>query len=353
MIPMFRPTVIPHVEVLNLTTPVYAQFELTGKCNYRCIMCYNAWKGDQLHIGRQLNREEHFRILDILNPHIFSLVFSGGEPTLISWLPGLVEYTRQANVDCSIITNGSNITPTLAHDLDVAGLQNAQISLHHFTGSINDWITGVEGSCGATLQGAHNLMKTLGAESLGVCMVTNNQTYADVYEMGRFLHKEGFKSLAVGVMSFSGMAARNRMFLTVSQLRSVIRQLEQLHAELGFSVGLTGGVPHCVLGDGYEDSPVEVYNHCDAAINQIVVGPDGEARPCVEYPQSGGNLLEVPLTEIWQSPVFRKVRNFEDVPPSCHDCVLVSSCRGGCRVSALNYTGQLQGQDPLTMEENQ
>jgi len=351
MLPMFRRTVIPHVEVLNLTTPVFAQVELTDKCNYECVMCYNAWKGEELRVVRSLTREEHFDVLDILNPHILSQVFSGGEPTEVPWLSELVEHTRKANVDCSIISNGANITDPLAFSLFNAGLQSAQISLHHFEPSLNDWVTGTKGSFEATLGGAHNVQKYLGAENVGICMVVNDHTCEDVYQMGQFLHAEGFQTLAVGVMSYSGMAVRNNMFLTSSQLRNVVRQLEKVQKDFGLAVGLTGGIPHCVLGEEFTDSVVEMYNHCDAAISQIVVGPDGECRPCVEYPRSGGNILDEPLERIWTSPVFELVRSFQDVPESCHFCDRVSQCRGGCRVSALNYTGNLRGLDPLLLKE--
>lgn len=348
MLNMYRSTVLPHVKVLNLTTPVNAQFEITTDCSYRCIMCYNVWRGlSTFRVGKPLSKEEHFKILKILDRYIVLMIFSGGEPTGVLWLPDLVSQCRKDNVDCSIISNGVNITQQLSKRLKGAGLQEVQISLHHYDQKINDWITNTENSVSMTLTGAHNIMSALGSEFVGVCMVANTRTYKDVYNMGRFLKNEGFKNLAVGVLSYSGMAVKNGLLLNATQLNDMFDQLKAVNKDFGLTVGFTGGFPECILPKGWKDTSVEMYNTCDAAISQIVVSADGECRPCVEYPYSGGNILSQDLKDIWQSPVFLSIRNFEDVPKFCYQCKMVSSCRGGCRAAALNYSGVFQGPDPL------
>lgn len=349
---IYSQTSIPHVQTMNLSTPLYAQFEVSGTCDDKCIMCYNVWHG-KFKIPGLLTREQHFEVLKILNPHIFSIIFSGGEPTDTPWLPELIEYCSKCNVDSSLISHGKNIDDDLARRLAGAGLQGAQISLHHYKDEVSDWITGTEGSIGKTLRGIHNMLKYLTPESIGICMVVNHKTAEDVFEMGSFLADEGVKIFAVSMLSYSGRAVKAGFLPTKKQLHQVYTQLETVHKEFDLKVGFTGGMPFCVLPKGYEESPVEFHNTCDAAINQVVISPNGTCRPCVEYPQSGGHILKKPLEDIWQSDVFRRIRMFHNVPEGCVSCTHISTCHGGCRAAAINFTGSDIGLDPLMCEVNQ
>lgn len=181
-------------------------------------------------------------------------------------------------------------------------------------------------------------------------MVANSETVGDVYEMGRFLHLQGVTRFSVGLLSCSGSAKTNHMVLRREDVLPLCQQLAQVHHDFGLQVGFTGGVPFCTLPDDIDES-VRLHNICDAAIHQIVIGPDGHCRPCVEHSGDGGNILTTPLEEVWKSSVFEEVRLFRNVPPECHRCRQVSVCHGGCRASACNYTGSITGRDPLMPEE--
>ncbi len=346
---MYRDTSLEFLKILDLTTPIYAQMELTQECPDRCIMCYNVWHGGY-ELGPKLTETQHVEIVDALNPHIFSMVFSGGEPTTVPWLSRLIERCRSANVDCTLITNGKLIDKGLALSLHSAGLQGAQISLHHYEDGISDWITGTGNSVRRTLTGAKNLLSHIGDESIGICMVVNKVTVNDVYQMGVFIHRHGFRNLVIGVLSYSGRAAVNNLRIDSHDLQRIHVQLEELHNDLDLGVGFTGGMPFCIMPKGWQSSPVQMHNTCDAAIHQLVVGPDGECRPCVEYPFSGGNILTERLEDIWSSKPFEKIRSFRNIPPLCVNCDVVSECHGGCRAAALAFTGDLCGLDPFLVQ---
>jgi radical SAM protein with 4Fe4S-binding SPASM domain len=106
--------------------------------------------------------------------------------------------------------------------------------------------------------------------------------------------------------------------------------------------GFLGSVPVCSIPKDLDKS-VSFYNSCDAAISQIVIGPNGDCRPCVEMPWSGGNILTRSIESIWKSKVFEDIRLFNNVPPECYECRFVSSCHGGCRASAYNLTKSIRG----------
>ena len=350
MLSKYLPTRFKHVYVLNLSRPLYAQMELTSVCNYRCRMCYNIWHAPESNssIGSPLSEDEHLRIIDLLGESLFGMTFSGGEPTLVSWLPRLVARCSMYNIESSLITNGALVTSSLANSLVSAGLSYAQVSLHHFEESKNASITGIEDSFTRTLSGAQNLLKVFGgAMSVGISMVATEETYRDVYHMGSFLNREGFTNFSVALMSYSGRAIENNLFLNRKQFLEMHSQLENLQKDFDMSVGFVGGFPRCILP---ENSTITVHNVCDAGLAQMVIAPDGTCRPCVEKTSIGGNILTESLQDIWQSEAFHFTRNFEDVPDECADCLYVSECRGGCRASAANFSGNARGPDPLMME---
>ena len=347
----YRSTSIPHVEVLNLSTPLFSQVELTRGCNYACIMCYNVWSDGQLPVGKDLSKEEHFEVLDKLLPYVLSVIFSGGEPTEVPWLLDLIRKVRASNAECTVITNGSNITKEFAQELYDAGLRGVQVSIHNPNPDVNDWVTNFENSLQRSLSGARNLAEVLGPEAVGICMVANKETVNDVYPMGMFIYEEGLKNLVVGVLSYSGRAAKNNLLIDKEDLFRILDQLEKLSQDLDLSVGLVGGFPFCVLPEKHRNGSISIHNRCDAALNQIIVGPDGNCRPCVQSTVVGGNILEKSLEEIWSSPEFLSIRNFENVPDSCVDCEFISDCHGGCRAAAWKYTGDVKGLDPLLLEK--
>ena len=221
-----------------------------------------------------------------------------------------------------------------------------QISMHHFSESKMNAITGKPQSYQLTLKGIQNAIQHFGAEYFNVNMVVTKDTVEDVKEMGIFLAELGVQYFSVGIVSYCGEASRNNLVCKKDDLNRVYEQLQELSDII--DVGMTGGMPYCVLPEEDPDRPVLIANSCDAAISQIVVSPNGDLRPCVELPTVVGNILRDDLFTVWQnSPELIRIREFRNTPMTCQSCELVSYCHGGCRASALSYTGEETGLDPL------
>jgi radical SAM protein with 4Fe4S-binding SPASM domain len=226
-------------------------------------------------------------------------------------------------------------------------MTSVQVSMHHFDAAIMDRLTDHAGSFQKTLTGVQNTVRILGPERISVNMVVMKPTVSDVYQMGMFLREHGVLHFSVGLVSYCGMAARNDLLVDASDVVTVYNQLDRLAAETGMEVAFTGGMPHCVVPER-EGSSVVMANVCDAALYQLVIGPDGLIRPCVESHIVAGNALTDDIRTVWQtSPELISIRQFEDVPPSCWPCLKVSQCHGGCRASAFKHTGDVRGLDPL------
>lgn len=76
---------------------------VTLRCNEACPFCSAASAGDNLVTDRDLMHAAIDRAVE-LGAEV--VVLTGGEPTLLPWLPELVQHIRQVGLRCRIETNG-------------------------------------------------------------------------------------------------------------------------------------------------------------------------------------------------------------------------------------------------------
>lgn len=351
----YQNTEIPNCKYLKIKSPIAVQFELTSGCNQKCIFCYNVWK-DFCSKKKvvTLSKEKQFKIIDkIIENEIFDIIFSGGEPLLIPWLEELIKKCSNAKMYITIITNAVLMTPERAKSLKKAGLNDMQISIHHYDPNKNDKLTGCPGSFKKGVEGIKNALKEFGIEGLNVNMVALPATYNEVYNMAKFLNSLGVGSFSVGTPSASGeMKKDNDLVINKEMFKEVFNQLIQAKKDFGMKVGFSGGFPMCLLPEINKETAEMIGNYCDVGINQFTIGPDGIIRPCVCLGKELGNILEEDIKKIWASNKFLSdARSMKFVPEICRNCEYVSACRGGCRASALGYFGKLNAIDPLMKNE--
>ncbi len=348
-------TELSNCRYLKLKAPLATQFELTSGCNQRCVFCYNVWKE---HCSKQnsleLTKERQLEVIDkIIQNEIFDIIFSGGEPLLVEWLEELIKKCSDARIHTTIITNGILMSLERAKSLKKSGLNDLQISLHHYKPEINDKLTGIPGSFEKTIQGVKSILKVFGEESFNINAVALPETYKDIYEMASFLHSIGVGSFSVGTPSATGeMKGNKKLIIGKKMFLEVYKQLKRAKEDFGMNVGFTGGFPICLLPEINEETVKMIGNYCDAGLSQIIINPSGNLRPCVCLSENLGNILKDDLKEIWENNQFLlDIRKMKFVPKECHACEYVSICLGGCRASARGYYGKINAIDPLMKDE--
>ena len=89
-------------------------FHLWKPCNMKCRFCFATFQDvgrDVLPKGH-LPREGCLSVVDALASAGFVKInFAGGEPTLCTWLPDLIQRAKELGCTTSIVTNGSRISP--------------------------------------------------------------------------------------------------------------------------------------------------------------------------------------------------------------------------------------------------
>ena len=84
---------------------------------------------------------------------------------------------------------------------------------------------------------------------------------------------------------------------------------------------------------------------CVIGKDGLCVMPTGDVFPCRRFPIPIGNLVETPLTQIWnESEILKKLRRKENLKGKCGSCE-IKDC-WGCRSLVLSLTGDYLAEDP-------
>ena len=119
----------------SVTGPLHLALDITNKCNYRCLHCYNA-SGENCVVNNELTDEEVLELINQISkikPHTFC--FCGGEPLLRKDLiVNCSEILYRNGVSAiSAVSNGYYLTEEIADELVQAHVSGIQISLDGFS----------------------------------------------------------------------------------------------------------------------------------------------------------------------------------------------------------------------------
>lgn len=118
--------------------------QLTRDCNQLCRFCSNPPTGEAIELA------EACRLVDDLRARGFDgVILTGGEPTLVPWLPDVVRHATASGLSPRIITNGQRLADgPLLDALVAAGLRHAHASLYSHDPAVHDGLTRAPGSHG-------------------------------------------------------------------------------------------------------------------------------------------------------------------------------------------------------------
>ena len=136
--------------------PLFGTLELTPYCNVKCVHCYvtNCEYTDEV-----LSYQEVCRILDeVVEAGCTWLLFTGGEPLLRKDFVDIYTYAKKKGLLLTVFTNGTLVTPEIAHLFHDLPPRLVEISIYGATEETHDKITGVKGSFKNCLRGIKLLL---------------------------------------------------------------------------------------------------------------------------------------------------------------------------------------------------
>jgi radical SAM protein with 4Fe4S-binding SPASM domain len=341
-------------------------FRITDLCNLRCTTCGQWGEGGYLH-GKSLKElktqevapARYGELLDDLVHHGHEpLVYIwGGEPMLYDGTVELIEKTASLGLGTSMVSNGTFIAPA-AQRLVQAPLFLLQISIDGHCAALHNAVRPAAGGGGDNFSSIETALAAVNEErrrraarlpliaSLTVISQANHRHLADIYEAFR-----DRVDLFVFYLSWwidpAGASAHDEDFerrfgfkprlhwgwvgsWKPGDYAALQRQLEALKEPSN----RPGAPPVIVIPNLSDQRALEAYytdhgsrfgfDQCISIYQAVEVDSNGDMSPCRDYHDYVvGNVKEATITELWNSPAYRRFRQSlsnEGLMPVCSRC---------------------------------
>ena len=307
----------------SIIGPYQIALDITNRCNYRCLHCYNA-SGENSVCGDELSDDE---VLSLINevaqikPQNFC--FCGGEPLLrIDLLTKCASILHVAGIqNIALVSNGYYMTPTIYQMLVGAHVNNVQISLDGFT----------QESCYKLRQNelaferAINALEIISAQkgnptcSVAFCPTKYNiEEFDDVYN---FCINKGVKQLRVQPLMIIGRASKNVQAIMPSheQYIELIRKIYKYKENACESMFLEWGDPL--------DHVFRLRNAESTYAIAMNIKSNGDIEVSPYLPITSGNVRRHSITDYWNAG-YQRIWKLPEVQKMAEDLYTVEKMNG-------------------------
>lgn len=307
---------IPMKHARILRGPYQMSLDITNKCNFRCLHCFNR-SGENPVIKRELTDEEVLEFAhDIARLKLLNFCFCGGEPFLkFELMCKVAEILSASGSMVSFVSNGSLITEEKAKRLLASGVTRGQISLDGDNPASYEKLRGVKGSFEKAVNAVKILKKVVFKEvDVAFCPTAWN---IDEVESTFLLCKElGVSGFRVQPLMLLGRGKENAESIlpTPLQYRELVKTINLMKEKYLFkesstctACSLTPSVAHNMnieWGD-----PVDhlirfptILEHCTTFVG---VKADGSIQVSPYLPITVGNIRRHKFSEYWNNGLAR------------------------------------------------
>ena len=281
--------------------PFSVVWEITTRCNLRCIHCY------QGKPGNELRSPEAFSLLDQLAASgCLKLTLTGGEPTLREDFPELLDRCHRKGFAVTVFTNATWSSPEIRSALKKRPLYGVECSLYGATPAVHEQVAGVTGSYARTLENIRWMVKEgLRVTVKSVILRPNSHELAALRRLAA--------ELGVAFQSTFRVFPSQDPAKRIDALRIRSRELEALAAETW---------PARDSGSGTGEFL------CNAGREACCVSAEGKVYPCVALRWECGDLRKSAFADIWsRSRGLEKIRRYrEEDFGECYACELRANC---------------------------
>jgi MoaA/NifB/PqqE/SkfB family radical SAM enzyme len=279
----------------------HTHWELTYRCNERCVHCYNPGAAHSnaetpRRENKELDTQQVFKSLDrFAEGGVFGLTLTGGEIMLRKDFFEIVEYARSLGMAVNIYTNALKLDDLAIERLASLWVSNVSVSVYSHVPEVHDDITRVKGSFEKAAK-ALNRLNSLGIKTSlkSVQMAHTLRGYSGVVALaenvGAILEGElGLSPGVDGAIAPMLMSSQNPAELIVAAVTA------------GFPIYV--GDASNNYGEFKRDPKATV---CAAGYSGLSVAADGNIYPCNSLPIKSGNLHEHDPLDIWHSALSNR-----------------------------------------------
>ena len=319
----------------GLRAPVNVTWEMTLKCNLKCIHCLSD-SGTPAEM--ELTTLECRHLIDQLTRmKVFQVNIGGGEPFIREDFSSLLNYAHEKGLVTCVSTNGVLMDDALAKELSRLKMLYLQVSLDGSTAEVNDRIRG-KGTFQKILTGMEHLARHKVRFSINTVLTRLNfPQLEDLRQLAASFHAE---------MRVSRFRPSGRAKHSMDTIGPEKHQLEAFADWLASNdLVRTGDSFFCLTSDHRRRKGLDM---CGAAKMTCCISPDGNVYPCAflqEKPFFVGNVRDMGFQDMWEhSMVFSSLRKLS--VDACLSCLRFEICRGGCPAMAYHTYRSIHMPDP-------
>ena len=317
--------------------PYRMDLALTYGCNNKCEHCYN----EPGRGKKTLTFEQWKQVLDKLDeiaiPHV---VFTGGEPTLVPFLPELVAYADHLGIVSGLNTNGRELSKeALTEKLAASSLDHVQVTLESVDPEIHDRMVGVKGAWEETVVGIRMAVKHNIHINTNTTLLTHNASKEAIYELSDFLTELGVKTFGLNALICSGRGKNVDSGLNTDLLPELLNAALSAADKNGQHLLWYTPTQYCAFDPVTNNVG---FKSCSAAKYSMCIEPNGDVLPCQSWYDPVGNILTDEWKTIWENPLCMRLRNKEYMPADCRKCVSYDICSCGCPLEIVKNGAKVQ-----------
>ena len=262
------------------------QFELTSRCNERCIHCYIP--NGKKNAGFDLSFERFKYIIDqYADMGGICVTLSGGEALMNKDILKMLRYCREKDMQISLLTNLISLKDEQISVLKDVNLSLVQVSLYSMVSSIHDKITTVKGSFEKT----KTAIEKLHAADIPVqiscpVMKANKNSYNDVMRYAESLRMKSqtdYVMMAQSDLNTGNLANR----LSLEETEKVVRDIVFYDTDYKETTLKQEPISSIPLEE-YAEMPL-----CGAGVNDLCITVNGDVYPCAGWQDCPLWLCEV------------------------------------------------------------
>ena len=310
------------------------QFELTSRCNERCIHCYIP--NGKKNAGFDMSFERFKYILDqYAEMGGLQVTLSGGEALMNKDIVKMLWYCREKDMQISLLTNLISLKDEQIPILKDVNLSLIQVSLYSMNAEKHDFITTVKGSFEKTKTAIEKLHNAdIPVQISCPIMKANKDGYDEVMKYAQRLRMKAqtdYIMMAQADLDTSNLANR----ISIEETEKVIRDI--MENDVDYQTETLAQEP---LSSISEEEFAEM-SLCGAGLNDLCVTVNGDIYPCAGWQGFVvGNVFRESLKEIWEhSPKLEQIRKIKQKDfPKCLKCEARDFCNM-CLVRNYNESG--------------
>lgn len=338
----------------NASPLKWVAWETTKQCNLKCIHCRS---NAGLSCSPRAGTEQGFFLMDKVAAFAKPVfVLSGGEPMLRPDIFELAKYGDSLGFTMAMATNGSFIDDEACEHIKRSGIKIMALSLDGPDAGVHDDFRKQKGSFASAVKaaqkfrehsiefvvnssftrrnqdfipGTFGLAKELGAKAWYMFLVVPMGRGKELLD--ELISPEDYE--AALRWHYGAEIIEDKILMRPTCAPSYYRIFSEEQKKKGAAV--TRRALSYSPGGG---------RGCVAARSIAYISAEGDVFPCSYFTQSGGNVFDKSLSDIWGSELFLNFRDNAGYG-RCGRCEYQDSC-GGCRARALIYRGDMKADDP-------